>query len=64
MATERSPHGGPAPPPARPAGLVRAELAELRRYLLDTPPHHDAGSRQALMARIALLERELAASDQ
>lgn len=63
MATERAPRDGSASAPGRPASVIRAELTDLRRYLLETPPHHGAGTRDAVVARIAQLERELAASD-
>ena len=47
----------------RSPAVIRAELAEAQRYLTDAPPHHGAGVRQSLEARIARLQRELAASD-
>ena len=54
-------HGGtPTAPAARPDHVIRAELAELRRFLAETPPHHGAGVRTSLEARIDRLERELA----
>jgi hypothetical protein len=64
VATDSSPRTGPAAQQPRPASAVRAELTDLRRYLVETPPHHGAGVRDALVARIALLERELAATDE
>ncbi len=80
MATDHSTHGGPtrartpvgtpartgtrAGAPPRPRSAIRAELTDLRRHLVETPPHHGAGGRDALMARIALLERELATLDE
>lgn len=39
--------------------VIRAELAEAQRYLLEAPPHHGAGVRAALEARITALQREL-----
>ncbi len=50
-------------PPARSPAVIRAELAEAQRYLTDAPPHHGAGTRQVLQARIAALQRELAAGE-
>jgi hypothetical protein len=64
VATDDSPRAGPTAQPPRPASAVRAELIDLERYLLETPPHHGAGVRAALVTRIALLERELAATDE
>lgn len=64
MATDPAPHDGATQGQPRPASVVRAELTDLRRYLVETPPHHGAGIRDALVARIALLERELAATDE
>ncbi len=64
MATDRPPRAGPAAEQPRTASAIRAELTDLRRYLVETPPHHGAGVRDALVARIALLERELAATDE
>lgn len=46
----------------RSPAVIRAELAEAERYLTEAPPHHGAGVRAALAARIAGLQRELAAS--
>ncbi len=42
--------------------VIRAELAEAQRYLSEAPPHHGAGVRTALEARIAALHRELQAA--
>jgi hypothetical protein len=64
VATDRSPGAGQPAQQPRPASAIRAELTDLRRYLVETPPHHGAGVRDALVARIALLERELAATDE
>lgn len=64
MATDGASDPGAGPATPRPANVVRAELTDLRRYLLETPPHHGAGTRDALVADIARLERELAASDE
>jgi hypothetical protein len=64
VATDHPPRAGPTAHQPRPASAVRAELTDLRRYLVETPPHHGAGVRAALAARIALLERELAATDE
>lgn len=44
----------------RPVPRIAAELAEVRRHLVDAPPHHGAGVRAALADRLAALERELA----
>jgi hypothetical protein len=46
----------------RPVPRITAELAEVRRHLVDAPPHHGAGVRAALQDRVASLERELAAA--
>ena len=46
----------------RSPAVIRAELAEAQRYLTEAPPHHGAGVRAALEARITALQRELAAS--
>jgi hypothetical protein len=43
----------------RSPATIAAELAELRRYLAETPPHH-GGGRGALEERVRRLERELA----
>ncbi len=50
--------GGPVP--GRGRAVIAGELAELRRHLVDVPPHHAAGTRRALEERIRRLERELA----
>ena len=63
-ATDPAPHAEATHGQPRPTSAVRAELTDLRRYLVETPPHHGAGVRDALVARIALLERELAADDE
>lgn len=49
-------------PPPRPSPTVLAELAEVRRHLLETPPHHGAGVRESLQDTARRLERELAAA--
>jgi hypothetical protein len=52
----------PAPrptPPTRTPDVVAAELATTRRYLVDAPPHHGAGTREVLDQRLRRLEREL-----
>ncbi|MFO7778445.1 MAG: hypothetical protein R6V28_08845 [Nitriliruptoraceae bacterium] len=64
MATDHSTRAGPTSAQTRPPSAIRAELADLRRHLVETPPHHGAGVREVLTARIALLERELAAADE
>jgi hypothetical protein len=46
----------------RPVPRIAAELAEVRRHLVDAPPHHGAGVRDALRDRAAALERELDAA--
>lgn len=46
------------PPPPRSSQAIGAELAELRRYLPELPPHNVAGVRTELLARIGRLERE------
>jgi hypothetical protein len=51
----------PDPVPRSPA-TVAAELAELRRYLAEMPPHH-GGGRAALEDRVRRLERELARAE-
>ncbi len=48
--------------PPRSSPTVLAELAEVRRHLLETPPHHGAGVRESLQATARRLERELAAA--
>jgi hypothetical protein len=40
--------------------VIRAELADLERFLRETPPHHGAGVRTSLEARRLLLQQELA----
>lgn len=50
-----------SPDQERGRGVVAAELAELRRHLVDVPPHHGGGTRGALEERIRRLEAELAA---
>ena len=47
------------PPPERTIAVVAAELAELRRHLEESPPHH-GGGRAQLEAQRQRLERELA----
>jgi hypothetical protein len=42
--------------------VIAAELADVRRYLTETPPHHGGGTRVALAERVQRLERELAAA--
>ena len=42
--------------------VIRAELAEAQRYLTEAPPHHGAGVRATLEARITALQRELRAA--
>jgi hypothetical protein len=42
--------------------VIAAELADVRRYLAETPPHHGGGARAALAERVQRLERELAAA--
>jgi hypothetical protein len=39
--------------------VVAAELADVRRYLADVPPHHGSGVRDQLSGRLRALEREL-----
>jgi hypothetical protein len=63
VAPDRSPEPAAAPGALRSPARLRAELEDLRRYLAETPPHHGAGVRQALEARMARLERELAERD-
>jgi hypothetical protein len=46
------------PLPPRSSSAIGAELAELRRYLPELPPHNVAGVRTELLARIGRLERE------
>jgi hypothetical protein len=53
------------PPPADPdrsPATVAAELADLDRYLRETPPHNDGGVRGRLEQRRTTLQRELAAA--
>jgi hypothetical protein len=42
--------------------VIAAELADVRRYLVETPPHHGDGARVVLTERVRRLERELAAA--
>ena len=63
MAPDTSPAGPAEPAGPRPPARLRAELEDLRRYLAETPPHHGAGVRAALQARVARLERQLADRD-
>ncbi len=53
--------GAMSDPTPRPRPVILAELGEVRRYLAEAPPHHGSGHREALLARVAHLERELAA---
>jgi hypothetical protein len=46
--------------PERSPAVIRAELADLERFLAETPPHHGAGVREALQARRTRLQQELA----
>ena len=46
------------PTPPRTSQVIGVELAELRRYLPELPPHNVAGVRAELLARIGRLERE------
>ncbi len=63
MAPDTSPARPAEPVGPRSPARIRAELDDLRRYLAETPPHHGAGARAALQARVARLERELAERD-
>jgi hypothetical protein len=54
-------HAGTARPGRR-VDVIAAELADVRRYLAETPPHHGDGTRVALEERVQRLERELAAA--
>ena len=57
MPPQASPHqADPERSPAR----IRAELADLERFLAEIPPHHGAGLRTSLEARRTLLQQELA----
>ncbi|MFP4149241.1 MAG: hypothetical protein ACLFUG_09005 [Nitriliruptoraceae bacterium] len=49
-----------APRVARSPARIRAELADLERFLAETPPHHGAGVRASLEARRTALQQELA----
>ncbi|MTV24193.1 hypothetical protein FTX61_01970 [Nitriliruptoraceae bacterium ZYF776] len=49
-------------PPERSAAAVQAELADVERYLRETPPHSGSGVRAQLEARRQALQRELAAA--
>jgi len=60
VAPESSPERAAEPAGRKSPARLRAELADLRRYLAETPPHHGAGVRAALQARVARIERELA----
>lgn len=65
MPTDRPATGADDPPVGsgrsrRTVAVVAAELAEVRRHLVDAPPHHGAGTRAALHDRLTSLERELA----
>jgi hypothetical protein len=46
-------------PSERTAAIVLAEIAEVRRHLLDAPPHHSGGA-ATLRDRLVRLEAELA----
>lgn len=50
-------------PPTRDRATVSRELAEVERYLRDTPPHSGSGHREALAAKRTALQRELARID-
>jgi hypothetical protein len=51
----------PATPERSPA-TIAAELADLERYLRETPPHNEGGVRGRLEQRRTTLQRELAAA--
>jgi hypothetical protein len=51
---------GRGPRPERSPAVIRAELADLERFLAETPPHHGAGVREALEVRRTRLQQELA----
>lgn len=53
---------GPDPDP-RPAGELRAELADLDRHLAEVPPHAPGPVREQLQARRDALQRALTGSD-
>lgn len=48
--------------PNRSIATIQSELAEVRRHLVDVPPHSGQGLRDELADRINRLERELAAA--
>lgn len=52
--------GGENARAGRPVSVIRAELGEVRRHLVDAPPHHGAGIREALHRQLRSLEHELA----
>lgn len=49
----------PSVPAPRTVAALRAELDDLRRHLVDTPPHHGSGTRRSVEERIAALEAAL-----
>lgn len=46
-------------PEARPPSQILADIADIRRHLVDAPPHSGAGTRQRLQQHLEALEREL-----
>lgn len=54
------PHGRDTTRPIRTVTAIAAELADVERYLRETPPHNDRGGRDRLVERRARLQRELA----
>lgn len=58
-ATPRDPAPTPGP---RSSVRIGQDLAEANRFLREAPPHHGSGTREALGAKVAALERELAAA--
>lgn len=56
--------GAPTPPGgSRSPAVIRAELADLERFLAETPPHHGAGVRASLETRRDRLQQELARTE-
>jgi hypothetical protein len=50
------------PPPHGTPSAIAAELADVERFLAETPPHHDGDARDRLERRRAALQRKLAAA--
>jgi hypothetical protein len=45
--------------PSRTPTMVRSDIADLERLLVDVPPHHGSGTRRSLEERLDDLRAEL-----